>query len=270
MNLLLFVFVFLLGTVVGSFLNVVIYRFNTGKTIVKGRSICMTCNKNLRWYELIPVFSFLIQSGRCRRCASRISHQYPLVEVITGIVFALIAFKFLPILYISYWTYVLLVVFFVFIFSLLIVVSVYDLRHKIIPDKLVYTFISVSFLSMFINYSGIGSLFVLPLPSAIIAGPLISLPFVLLWYFSRGKLMGLGDGKLIWGIGWMFGLASGLCVVVMSFWIGTVISLFLIFISKKRVNMKTEIPFAPFLIISIFITFFFGLDIYSLVALFSI
>jgi prepilin signal peptidase PulO-like enzyme (type II secretory pathway) len=230
----------------------------------------MTCNKNLRWYELIPVFSFLIQSGKCRRCASRISHQYPLVEIITGLIFALIAFKFLPIFYISYWTYLLVVVLFVFIFSLLIVISVYDLRHKIIPDPLVYSFIAISFLSMFVNYSGVGSLFSLPTLSTFLAGPILSIPFVLLWLLSRGRLMGLGDGKLILGIGWMFGMASGLCVIIMSFWIGTIISLLLMLISKKKMSMKTEIPFAPFLIISILITFFFSMDIFSLVSLFSI
>lgn len=271
MSLIIFVFIFLLGTIIGSFLNVVIYRFNTGKTIISGRSICMTCNHNLRWYELIPVLSFLIQSGKCRRCASRISHQYPLVELGTGLVFALIAFKFLPILYISYWSYIFFVVFFVFIFSLLIVISVYDLRHKIIPDKLVYVFIFISFLSIFINFSPIGTFFTLPTLSNLIAGPLIALPFVLLWFFSKGRLMGLGDGKLILGIGWMLGLSSGLCAVILSFWIGTIVSLLLMLLSKNRkINMKTEIPFGPFLIISTLITFLFNINIFSLINIFNI
>lgn len=280
MSSLIFVLIFLLGTIIGSFLNVVIYRFNTGKTIVRGRSICMTCNHNLRWYELIPVLSFLIQKGKCRRCASRISHQYPLVEFGTGLIFALVAFKFLPVLDVSYWAYVFFVILFVFIFSLLIVISVYDLRHKIIPDKLVYVFIIISFFSIFINFSPVGPLFVLPTLSHLLAGPLISLPFVLLWFFSKGQLMGLGDGKLILGMGWMFGLVSGLCAVVLAFWIGTVISLFLMFLSKYlprlalsrtgRLNMKTEIPFGPFLVLGTLITFFFDLDIFSLVSLFNI
>lgn len=270
MNLLIFVFVFLLGTIIGSFLNVVIYRFNTGMAIVKGRSICMTCNRKLRWYELIPLFSFLIQSGKCRRCASRISHQYPLVEFGTGLIFVLVAYKFLPVLYLSYWMYIFLVTFFVFIFSILIVISVYDIRHKIIPDKLVFVFILVSFLSIFVNYSGTGSFLVFPSLMNLISGPILSIPFVLLWFFSKGKYMGLGDGKLILGIGWLFGLYVGLCIIILSFWIGTVVSLILMFLSKKKMNMKTEIPFAPFLIISVLITFLFNLDIFSLVKLFNI
>lgn len=277
MTLLIFIFVFLLGTIIGSFLNVVIYRFNTGRTIVTGRSICMNCNRDLRWYELIPVFSFLIQSGKCRRCASRISHQYPIVEVITGLVFALIAFKFLPILYISYRLYTMYVILFVFIFSLLIVISVYDLRHKIIPDKLVYLFIFISFVSLFINPYMFGTFFTLPTFGALIAGPVFAIPFALIWYFSKGRLMGLGDGKLILGIGWILGLSQGAFAIILSFWIGTVVSLLIMFLSKSssslmkgnKLSMKTEIPFAPFLIIGFFITFLFNFDLFSLVKLFS-
>jgi len=269
MSLLIFIFVFLLGTIIGSFLNVVIYRFNTGRTMVSGRSICMNCNNNLRWYELIPVFSFLIQSGKCRRCASKISHQYPLVELLTGLVFALILFKFLPLLFVSYSLYLLYVVLFVFIFSLLIVISVYDLRHKIIPDKLVYTFGIISLLSTFINPSQLGTIFALPSIYTLIAGPLIALPFVLIWYFSKGRLMGLGDGKLVLGIGWILGISQGIFAIILSFWIGTIVSLVIMFLSKKRMNLKTEIPFAPFIIISAFLTFLFNLDISSLIKLFS-
>lgn len=270
MYLLIFLFIFLLGTIIGSFLNVVIFRFNTGRTITTGRSICMNCNRDLRWYELIPVLSFLIQSGRCRRCASKISHQYPLVELVTGLVFTLIAFKFLPILYVSYGLYIFLVILFVFIFSLLIVISVYDLRHKIIPDKLVYVFIIISFLSIFINSFLFGSVFILPTFAILISGPLLALPFVLLWFFSKGRLMGLGDGKLVLGIGWMLGLSSGIFAIILSFWIGTIVSVSLMFLSKKKINMKTEIPFAPFLIISTLVTFLFNFNIFSLIKLFSI
>lgn len=276
MNVLIFVFIFLLGTIIGSFLNVVIFRFNTGKTITKGRSICMNCNRELRWYELIPVLSFLIQSGKCRRCASKISHQYPLVELITGLMFTLVAYKFLPILYVSYGLYIFYVVLFVFIFSLLIVISVYDLRHKIIPDKLVFVFIIVSFFSLFVNLFLYEPVFTTPTFVNLISGPLLALPFILLWFFSKGKLMGLGDGKLILGIGWMLGLSAGLFAIIISFWIGTIVSLLLMFLSKNlsaqagKMNMKTEIPFAPFLIISALITFLFNFNFFSLIKLFSV
>jgi leader peptidase (prepilin peptidase)/N-methyltransferase len=269
MPIFIFIFIFILGTIIGSFLNVVIFRLNTGMTIATGRSICMICNRNLRWYELIPVFSFVIQSGKCRRCLSKISNQYPLIEIITGIIFVLIAYKFLPILY-SYpifylWSFVV----FAFIFSLLIVISVYDIRHKIIPDKLVYIFILISFLSIFVGHFSGGLFLKIPTIENLISGPVIALPFVLLWLLSRGRLMGLGDGKLMIGIGFLLGLSSGLFAVILSFWIGTIVSLPIMFLSRKKINMKTEIPFSPFLIASTLITFFFNFNMFSLVKLFS-
>lgn len=269
MNILIFVLIFLLGTIIGSFLNVVIYRFNTGKTIVRGRSICMTCNKTLRWYELIPILSYVMQSGKCRRCKEIISYQYPIVESITGLVFLLIAFHFFPALMFNPLTYLFLVIFFVFIFSILIVISVYDLRHKIIPDKLVYVFIFFSFISIFINHSYLGSLFVLPTLSYIVAGPLLAAPFAVLWLMSRGKWMGLGDAKLMLGLGWVLGLKIGLASIILSFWLGSLVSLGIMLFSHKKISMKTEIPFAPFLIISTLIVFLFSLDIYTLASVFK-
>ncbi len=270
MYVLIFIFIFLLGTIIGSFLNVVIYRFGTGKSISHGRSICMSCNHTLRWYELIPVFSFLIQRSRCRRCASSISHQYPLVEFGTGLVFTLIAFHFSPLLLFSQFSYIFLVSFFSFIFSILIVISVYDMRHKIIPDKLVYVYAFISFLSIFINYTSIGPLFTTPTIMSVISGPLFALPFAFLWLVSRGRWMGLGDAKLVLGIGWMLGPALGLSAMMLSFWIGSIVSLFIMFFTRKKINLKTEIPFAPFLIISTLIVFLFNLDIYTLISLFRL
>lgn len=275
MDIIIFVFIFLLGTIIGSFLNVVIYRFNTGKSITRGHSICMTCNKNLRWYELIPLFSFLIQSGKCRRCASSISHQYPLVEFGTGFIFTLIAYHFLPLLSISHFTFVLLLTLFSFIFSILIVICVYDIRHKVIPDMLVYLFIVISFLSIFLSYeSGIISLS-LPNLWTVLSGPMLALPFALIWLLSKGKWMGLGDAKLILGIGWMLPPLVALSSIVLSFWMGAIVGIIMIFLSKNhsvkkigKIGMTTEIPFAPFLILGVFIAFFFGLDIYSLAQLF--
>lgn len=270
MEILIIIFVFLLGTIIGSFLNVVIYRFNTGKSIIYGHSICMTCNKSLRWYELVPLFSFLIQFGKCRRCKSNISLQYPLVEFGTGIIFSLTAYHFLPLIISSYWSFILFMVLFWFIFSILIVIIFYDIRHKIIPDNLVYSLIIISFLSIFISHES--GLLKLSLPSLwnILSGPLCALPFLLLWLISKGRWMGLGDVKLILAIGWLFPFTVALSSIIISFWIGAVVGIFIILFSNKKVKLTTEIPFAPFLILGIFITFFFGIDIYSLAMLFQI
>ena len=269
MYILIFAFIFLLGTIIGSFLNVVIYRFNTGLPIVNGRSMCMTCSHKLSWYELIPLASYLFQSGKCTKCKTSISKQYFIVELVTGLMFVLIALHFLQALFISSSLYVFLVTIFVFIFSLLIVISVYDIRHKIIPDKLVSVFIAVSFLLIFVNYQTAYPLFTWPSLPAILSGPLLAAPFALLWLVSKGKWMGLGDAKLMLGIGLMLGLSLGLASIILSFWIGAIVSLIIMFFSTKKIGMKTEIPFAPFLIIATLIVFLFQIDIFSLARIFQ-
>lgn len=268
MNTFAYIIVFLFGNIIGSFLNVVIYRFNSGKTL-GGRSICMSCAKKLSWYELIPVFSFLIQKGKCKGCASKISHQYPMVEIVTGIVFALLAYHFVPILVLSNTTFLLLLIFYVFIFSILIVISVYDIRHKIIPDKLSYTLAFLSFVSLFVNTTGIGNLFTMPNLLDISAGPLFAIMFAMVWVFSKGKLMGLGDAKLALGLGWMLGISGGFAFVTLSFWIGAIFGILMLLFSRKKVGMKTEIPFAPFMILGALIVFLCNLDFMSLARIFS-
>lgn len=268
MDILTFSFMFLLGLVIGSFLNVVIYRFNSGKTI-GGRSICLACSKTLNWYELIPVLSFLFQKGRCRGCASKISHQYPLVELVTGFVFALIASHFLPILSV-YSSYLFLLLYFSFVFSLLIVIAVYDIRHKIIPDSLVYFFVVVSFCSLWFHYTGSELVFVNPSLLSIFAGPILALPFALIWLFSQGKLMGLGDAKLIIGIGFLLGFSQGIAAIIIAFWIGAVASLIILLFGRFKITMKTELPFAPFLILGTFLSFIYSIDVFSLSAFFRL
>lgn len=267
--LIFFLFFFLLGVIIGSFLNVIIYRFNTGKTIIKGHSMCMTCGRKLRWYELVPLFSYLIQLGKCRRCKSSVSVQYPVVEFLTGLMFLFIAFHFLPIILFSPYLYLLKIIMFFVIFSILIVISVYDFRHKIIPDKMVYLFALFSLLSIFVNQAPFGSILVWPSLLNIISGPVLALPFALIWWFSNGRLMGLGDSKLILGIGWMLGLSQGLASIIISFWIGAVLSLIFMAFSNKKVNMQTQIPFAPFLILGAIIVFLFNIDILSFAKLFN-
>jgi leader peptidase (prepilin peptidase)/N-methyltransferase len=270
MDILIFVLIFILGSIIGSFLNVVIFRLNTGRTIVKGRSMCMTCGRKLYWYELVPIISFFMQRGRCRHCKIRISVQYPIVEILTGIIFMMLAYKFLIVSFFSLPSYIFLIVFFGIILSSFLVMVVYDIRHKIIPEKVLYVFIVFSIISLFVNTSGFGSLFIKPSLSSIIAGPLLSFPFALIWIVSRGKWMGLGDAKLVLGIGWLLGIAGALCSLILSFWFGAVISIIIMIFSRRKVGMKTEIPFAPFLFIGIVLTFFLGLDISSLSYLFFI
>jgi len=262
---------FIFGAIIGSFLNVVIYRYNSGRKL-SGRSGCGVCSKTLAWYELIPVFSFFALEGKCMKCKTKISWQYPLVEFITGLVFASVYIKFgyvFPMETMSLMLYAWI------IFALLMVIAVYDIRHKIIPDGMVYFFILFAFISMFFGLSE--NAIIIPSFWSILAGPILALPFFLLWLVSKGKWIGLGDAKLSLGIGFLFGITKGLAVLLLSFWIGAIVGVLLILISnifslfngKKRITLKTEIPFAPFMILGVFIVFIFGLDIYSITSLFS-
>jgi leader peptidase (prepilin peptidase)/N-methyltransferase len=135
-------YIFILGACIGSFLNVVIYRYNTGLTI-NGRSKCFSCGRTLVWYDLIPIFSFLAFKGRCRTCKSKISWQYPAVELTAALLF------------LGLYNLEGISTFLIFdcvIWSILLVITVYDLRHKIIPDGLVALFISFSFIRLLLSF----------------------------------------------------------------------------------------------------------------------
>lgn len=149
------------------------------------------------------------------------------------------------------------------------VITIYDIKHKIIPDTLVVAFGFMSFLSMFVNSSGVGSLLAHPALLDMCAGVILALPFALIWYFSGGRAMGLGDSKLIIGIGFMLGLSRGTAALMLAFWIGSVVSLLVMFLNHKKVTLKTEIPFAPFLVIGTILAFFFNIGVFQIASFFS-
>lgn len=256
--ILLPIVVFGLGLIIGSFLNVVILRLNTGRSIATGRSTCARCSTKLSWYELVPVFSFLGLRGKCKTCKEHISFQYPLVELITGIIFVLLYTK--EILPMGF-TFISTVSFLggATIASLLIVMLVYDAKHKIIPDTVVYPFIVLAGLSVLWKSFTTSGTVVVPL---IISGLLLATPFFLLWFFSKGKAMGFGDVKLALGMGALVGIAGSITIFLLSFWIGAIVGLLLI--ASSRAGMKTQIPFAPFLIIALFLVSICGVTIQSL------
>ena len=271
MFLTLSIFVFLFGTIVGSFLNVVALRYNTGLSFARGRSQCFSCGKGLSWRELIPVWSYIVLRGKCSKCASKISVQYLLVELATGALF--LATFIHVVLGASTFTFVHLatIIYYFFIWSILIVISVYDFRHKIIPDSLVFLFAGITLIASLVGFFYFHSNTLLD----ILAGPILALPFWFLWAVSRGRWIGLGDAKLALGIGFMLGFVGGVSAVVLAFWIGAVVSIVLIgaqrvlSLSSKNLTMKSEIPFGPFLILGTIIIFFFSFDVMGLSAIFG-
>lgn len=257
MDYLFYIIFFVLGSIIGSFLNVLVLRFNTGLSFINGKSKCFSCGAYIEWYDLVPIISFLILGGKCRNCQSKISIQYPLVEFVTGLLFALAFWKIAEI------NVVLILV--LAILSLLVATSVYDLKHKIIPDEFVFSFCGLSLLLLLYNtfISGLwGTDFLLSLS----AGPILFLFFFLFWFLSSGRLMGLGDAKLALGVGWFLGMVYGVSAIFLAFWIGAVVSLILILfqklkISSRKFTMKSEIPFAPFIILGLLIEFFLQFDV---------
>jgi leader peptidase (prepilin peptidase) / N-methyltransferase len=257
-NFLFILIFFILGLIIGSFLNVIIFRLNTGKSF-GGRSGCMSCMNKLTWYELIPVLSYIGLGGRCRNCKTKISLQYPLVEFATGLIFAALFLKFQNVFFLNIPVFSFTYLYYAFAFSLLVVITAYDLRHKIIPDTLVFILGILAFggLFLFTNFN-----FSTHWPSLLefSSGLLIAAPFALLWLVSGGRWMGLGDAKLALSLGWLLGFYRAFSGVVVAFWIGAVVGILLVIFSKKY-KMKSEIPFAPYLVLGAILAFFFELHI---------
>ena len=253
MDTLLIILTFVFGVVVGSFLNVVSLRFNTGVGL-GGRSKCMSCGAQLGWKELVPILSFLAQGGACRKCGGRISWQYPLIELMTGAVFALIFINFPPIKAGS----AVVTSLHILAACLLVIITAYDVKHKIIPDQLVYAFGAIALIGLFV---GGDPLWHMPGYGALLAGSILALPFALLWLISKGTWMGLGDAKLALGIGWMLGISGGVNAVILSFWIAAAAGITWMLFTYRRFRPRTEIPFGPYLILGMYLVLFLGIEV---------
>lgn len=249
----LYSIIFIFGLIVGSFLNCVIYRLERNESFLRGRSYCPHCKHTLSWQDLIPLFSFLILKGKCRYCSRKISWQYPLVELATGILFIFI-FQ-LTIFNILSFCYLLTVSCF------LIVIFVYDLKHYIIPDKVIYPAIVIALLFRILNFLFVSDFgfrilnfktLITPFLSAILA----SVFFLVIVSISRGRWMGVGDIKLAFLMGLMLGWPNILVALFLAFFIGAVMGAGLIISGKK--TLKSEVPFGPFLVTGTFLAIFFG------------
>jgi len=235
--------IFLFGLIVGSFLNVAVYRYRTGYTL-GGRSICLACGRPLQWFELIPLASFIIQGGKCHTCGARVSWQYPLVELATALAFWGIYRQSLSI-HGGFWVLILDAT----IWSILIAITTYDLRHKIIPDEWVYLFGVFAMIRLVVSGAD--------WQWGFIAGVILFGFFGGLWLISRGKWMGFGDAKLALGLGFFLGLEPALSAVMLAFWTGAAVGLILIALSKNKKNgLSREIPFAPFLTLGLALVYF--------------
>lgn len=231
-------FIFILGLAVGSFLNVVIDRLPNNKSIL-GRSHCDYCKKTLKPSNLIPVVSYLIQGGRCQNCRKKLSIQYPVVEIATGLLFV---FTWMQFVNLGLETTILYLI----VVSIFIAMFVTDLKYQIIPDELQVLLFLVSFrlLHLLNNLNLIGYL------ERLTFAFVVMIPLLLLFLVTKGRGLGFADVKLAFLLGFLFGFKLGFLVIYLAFITGGVIGFYLLLTGKK--GRKSKIAFGPFIIVSAF------------------
>ncbi|MEK7167516.1 MAG: prepilin peptidase [Patescibacteria group bacterium] len=244
--------IFVLGTIIGSFLNVVIFRFHSKEKIGMSRSHCQSCNHILEAADLIPVLSFFVQKGKCRYCGNKISWQYPLVELFTGIVFVLSAYSLVGTLGASmiFYSPALLIQWLrnIIFGCFLIVIFVYDFKWYLILDRVTVPAMAIALFFNWYLHLGLKNLFL---------AAFIGLFFFLAQYLvSKGKWIGGGDLRMGFLMGLMVGWPNIIVALFFSYVIGAIFSVFLIIIKRKK--MKSQIPFGTFLALGTFIALYWG------------
>ncbi len=250
-----YIVVFILGLVVGSFVNVVAYRVPLGKSISKGRSKCPKCNIQIAWYDLVPVLSFFLLSARCRNCRAKISWLYSLGEFLSGLIFLLSFYSFQS-YGLVYWLFT------AFILEILLTLFLTDFQYLILPDIIILIgvigavvygiFEKIGFIKNNYNILSIDNL---------VSAVSFSSILYLLWLGSKGKWIGLGDAKLAGLIGLLFGYIVGLSILYVAVIIGGIVGLTLLIIFKA--NRKTKLPLGSFISLSAAGYIFTGFEIFE-------
>lgn len=237
---------FVYGLLIGSFLNVCIYRIPLNQTVVTTPSHCMSCNHKLAWYDLFPLFSYLFLGGKCRYCKTKISMQYPVIEGLNALLYVL-TFLMVGVDTVQRLVVCLLIC---LLNSALIVLSVIDIRTQEIPFKInVFIFVLAVIMVIIDRANWL---------EHIIGFFIISVPFFVLMLFNA---MGGGDMKLYAVIGLFMGWRLTLISLVVASIVGAVFSIFLVACKKADEGGKTRIPFGPFIAISVPVALFWGYDI---------
>jgi leader peptidase (prepilin peptidase) / N-methyltransferase len=255
-------FVFILGSAIGSFLNVLIDRLPHDESI-NGRSYCDHCKKKIPWYDLIPVLSFFILGGKTRCCHKNLSWQYPLIEIVTGISFLLI-FNFQSSIFNQFEIINLKLINLLAlwgIISCLIVIFFSDLKYHLISDYIQVALFIFSFLyHLTTNYNHLQLFITNFIPSGLI----VAVPIFLIYFISREKAMGLGDVFLAANLGFLLGWQAGFLALYIAFVTGAIIGLIAIILKNKK--LKSKIAFGPFLVIGMIIMMFWQKEIFQLIS----
>jgi leader peptidase (prepilin peptidase) / N-methyltransferase len=236
-----------MGIIFGSFYNVCIYRIPEKQSIANPPSHCYNCNTRLKPIDLVPIFSWIFLKGKCRYCEVKISSRYAIVELLTGILFAL-----------TYTTFKneFTTIYYMFLISLLIIITFIDLDHYIIPDILV---LIGSITVIVVNFLGYGVPFTDGLKGAIFAGGGVLVVTLVIEYIVKKEVMGGGDIKLYAMIGLFLGTKLSLLTILISIYIGGAYGIiFIIYNRIKNKEFNSMIPFGPFISIAAVISMLYG------------
>lgn len=239
---------------IGSFLNVLIYRLPIGESLVKKHSFCPKCKHQLRWYENIPLVSFIIQGGKCRSCKEKISIRYLVVEFLSVVG-----------LYISYFRFgfSLEMIIFALLLDVFIVIFSIDFKHQIIPDSLNITIFILALLLLFFSHTSMNEELSITFIDKLL-GVGVVFVLVIIIYLSEElfnkELLGGGDIKLFFAIA----LFMGWQLFLLGLFASAVVGLIMIIITKivkKNKSINKQIPFGPYLTIGFSFAYIFGLDL---------
>lgn len=244
-----YVIVMIYGILIGSFLNVCIYRIPDELSVVTGRSHCMNCNAKLKWYELVPIFSYIFLLGKCRSCKSHISIQYPIIEALNGIMYVLV-------FYFYGWDSIyalLLSLVYSLTISALLVLSVIDFRTNIIPPGINIFLLVMGLAAVMIKYFE-SSRDTDIVWSHTVGFFVISLFLLLIYYATKGRAIGGGDIKLMASAGLLLGWE----LVILAFFIGCILAAIIHPLRMRFSNVGRALAFGPYLVMGIVIALFFG------------
>lgn len=252
MNILFAVFILLLGVILGSFVNAWVWRIENNLSVFKGRSMCPHCKHTLSWYDLVPLLSYLALRGKCRYCKAKISSQYPIIELTTGLLFVSI-YMFNTPTNIQQWVQLVILL---AVTVLLIAAYIYDSKHMELPEVFMLPAIALGIVYFGLNIFWQGADAIIP--QAIALGVFV-LAYVAMWYFSRGKWLGAGDIRLAAIMGLFLNPKQLVVGIFVSYLVGSIYGISVLLKSNKKQGIK--VPFGPFLIIGFYFGLFFGIQI---------
>lgn len=247
MEILINSFVIIIGLIIGSFLNVCIYRIPENQSIVRPPSHCNKCNNRLKIIDLIPVISYLILRGKCRYCKEKVAVRYMLVELLTAILFLLVY---------NHYNINIETIYYLILVSILVVISFIDIDHYIIPDTLIiFGIIAVISFNLLTGFMSVKDVFL----GGLVCGGSILIFIYALEFIIKKEVMGGGDIKLFAMLGMFLGIKGGFITIILSIYLGAIYGIFIIVYRKIRGrDYNSVIPYGPFISLAAIIYALYG------------